>query len=132
MSREAAADVLICEGGYGFGRTAVWNGDLDGNFFAYCMRDYDATEVLQMHYTRAGIPHLAGRSLVKVAFPLPPLSEQKRIVSKATELPSLCDALEAKLTQAESASTQLFSAAAHHLPNESANPCARPCRVSTV
>ena len=48
-------------------------------------------------------------------FPLPPLSEQKRIVSKVTELLSLCDALEAKLTQAESASTQLLSAAVHHL-----------------
>ncbi len=44
-----------------------------------------------------------------------PLSEQKRIVSKVTELLSLCDALEAKLTQAESASTQLLSAAVHHL-----------------
>ena len=43
------------------------------------------------------------------------LSEQKRIVSKVTELLSLCDALEAKLTQAESASTQLLSAAVHHL-----------------
>ncbi len=50
-------------------------------------------------------------------FPLPPLSEQKRIVSQVTELLSLCDALEAKLTQAESASTQLLSAAVHHLLN---------------
>ena len=44
-----------------------------------------------------------------------PLPKQKRIVSKVTELLSLCDALEAKLTQAESASTQLLSAAVHHL-----------------
>ncbi len=50
-------------------------------------------------------------------FPLPPLSEQKRIVSKMTELLSLCDALEAKLTQAESASIQFLSAAVHHLLN---------------
>ena len=46
------------------------------------------------------------------------LSEQKRIVSKVTELLSLCDALEAKLTQAESASTQLLAAAVHHLLQE--------------
>ena len=49
-----------------------------------------------------------------------PSSQQKRIVSKVTELLSLCDALEAKLTQAESASTQLLSAAVHHLLNVSA------------
>ncbi|MEQ1829147.1 MAG: hypothetical protein ABL921_24500, partial [Pirellula sp.] len=53
--------------------------------------------------------------------PLPPLSEQKRIVSKVTELLSLCDTLEAKLTQAESASTQLLSAAVHHLLNPAQN-----------
>lgn len=53
--------------------------------------------------------------LERIVLPIPPLSEQKRIVSKVTELLSLCDALEAKLTQAESASTQLLSAAVHHL-----------------
>ena len=52
---------------------------------------------------------------------VPPLSEQKRIVSQVTELLSLCDALEAKLTQAESASTQLLAAAVHHLLTAASN-----------
>jgi type I restriction enzyme S subunit len=55
--------------------------------------------------------------LERIVLPIPPLAEQKRIVTKVTELLSLCDALEAKLTQAESASTQLLSAAVHHLLN---------------
>ncbi|MFY8201955.1 MAG: restriction endonuclease subunit S, partial [Pirellula staleyi] len=62
-------------------------------------------------------PNLNGGMIRLMRVPLPPLSEQKRIVSKVTELLSLCDALEAKLTQAESASTQLLSAAVHHLLN---------------
>ena len=38
-----------------------------------------------------------------------------RIVSKLTELLSLCDALESQLQSTESASTQLLSAAVSHL-----------------
>ena len=53
--------------------------------------------------------------LERIVLPIPPLAEQKRIVTKVTELLSLCDALEAKLSQAESASTQLLSAAVHSL-----------------
>ena len=45
----------------------------------------------------------------------PSASEQKRIVSKVTELLSLCDALESQLQSTESASTQLLSAAVSHL-----------------
>ena len=65
--------------------------------------------------TTAGNIGISASNLRTVAIRVPPLSEQKRIVSKVTELLSLCDALEAKLTQAESASTQLLSAAVHHL-----------------
>jgi type I restriction enzyme S subunit len=58
--------------------------------------------------------------LMNAPIQLPPVAEQKRIACKVTELLSLCDALEAKLTQANSASTQLLSAAVHHLLNGAA------------
>ena len=60
-------------------------------------------------------PNLNGGMIRLMKIPLPPLAEQKRIVAKVTELLSLCDALEAQLTQADSASTQLLSATVHHL-----------------
>ena len=62
-----------------------------------------------------GVPHIATKDVHRIRFAPPSLKTQKRIVSKVTELLSLCNALEAKLTQAESASTQLLSAAVHHL-----------------
>ena len=42
-----------------------------------------------------------------------------------SELLSLCDALEAKLTQSESASTQLLAAAVHHLLHEDSREAAK-------
>lgn len=63
----------------------------------------------------AGQDNISVTKCKNIVIPLPPFAEQKRIVSKVTELLSVCDALEAKLKQAESASTQLLSAAVHQL-----------------
>jgi type I restriction enzyme S subunit len=65
--------------------------------------------------TTSGVKNINSTEIGRLMLPLPPLAEQKRIVTKVTELLSLCDALEAKITQAESASTQLVSAAVHSL-----------------
>ena len=46
-------------------------------------------------------------------FPLPPLSEQKRIVSKVDQLMALCDKLEAQLTQSQNDSGKLLDAVLH-------------------
>ncbi len=75
------------------------------------------TDIALGRTTGGAAPRVNVATVKAYPIPVPPLSEQKRIVSKVTELLSLCDALEAKLTQAESASTQLLAAAVHHLLN---------------
>lgn len=121
-------DVLICEGGHGIGRTAVWVGGaedivfqkalhrvrpkehLDSNFFAQCCFAYFDAGIMQSYFTGVGIPHFTGRALAKLVFPLPPLAEQRRIVAKVDALMALCDKLEASLTAAADTRRRLLDA----------------------
>lgn len=121
-------DVLICEGGHGIGRTAVWDGKqkdvvfqkalhrirpgphLDSSYFAQCCSVYFDAGITQTYFTGVGIPHLTGRALAKLVFPLPPLTEQIRIVAKVDELMVQCDRLEASLAAGASAGTRLLEA----------------------
>jgi len=50
-----------------------------------------------------------------LSIPLPPLEEQKRIVAKVDQLMTLCDALEAKLNQAQQHSEKLMEATVRQL-----------------
>ncbi len=124
-------DVLICEGGHGIGRTAVWRGmepkivfqkalhrvrpglALNSDFFAYCICVYFHSGVLQTYFTGVGIPHFTGVALSKLVFPLPPLAEQQRIVAKVDELMAICDKLEAQLTTTHTESRRLLEAVLH-------------------
>ena len=130
-------DVLVVEGNGSedeIGRCALWNGEIadcvhqnhiircrplihDVQNFVLLFLNSPAgiAEMKERAITTSGLYSLSVGKIRSLVIPLPPLSEQKRIVSKVTELLSLCDALEAKLTQAESASTQLLSAAVHYL-----------------
>jgi type I restriction enzyme S subunit len=121
-------DVLICEGGHGIGRTAVWRGTtkdlvfqkalhrvrpgphLDPNFFAQCCFVYFDAGIMQTYFTGVGIPHFTGRALAKLVFPLPPLAEQHRIVAKVDALMTLCDRLEASLTSTTATRGRLLDA----------------------
>jgi len=124
-------DVLICEGGHGIARAAVWRAEepdiafqkalhrvrpgrsLNGDFFSYCVSAYFHAGVLQNYFTGVGIPHFTGRALSSLVFPLPPFAEQHRIVAKVDELMAICDQLEAQLTTAQTESRRLLEAVLH-------------------
>jgi type I restriction enzyme, S subunit len=126
-------DVLICEGGHGIARTAVWRGQmrlimfqkalhrvrpfecLDSDFLSFCIKVYADSGFLEQYYTGAGIPHFTGRSLSKVIFPFPPLAEQQRIVAKVQQLMTQCDALEVSLKEAATVSERWAAAAVRQL-----------------
>jgi type I restriction enzyme S subunit len=126
-----SGDVLICEGGHGIGRTAVWKQSepgivfqkalhrvrpgafLNADFFAYCMFVYSDNGLLETYFTGVGIPHFTGRALSELVFPLPPVTEQHRIVAKVDQLMALCDQLEAQLTTAQTESRRLLEAVIH-------------------
>ncbi|MFN3321446.1 MAG: restriction endonuclease subunit S [Allorhizobium sp.] len=121
-------DVLICEGGHGIGRTAVWRSDisnvvfqkalhrvrpgpnLNPDFFSFCCLVYYEAGVMQTYFTGVGIPHFTGRALSKLVFPLPPLAEQRRIVAKVDEIMALCDQLETSLSSADETRKKLLDA----------------------
>jgi type I restriction enzyme S subunit len=103
-------DLVICEGGEP-GRAAVWRGsahnariqkalhrvrfhpdEYNPNFAMYYLYFAAITNRLTPHYTGTTIKHLTGAALAKVRFPIPPLSEQRRIVAKIEELFSDLDA----------------------------------------
>jgi type I restriction enzyme S subunit len=90
--------------------------DFNRYLFYYLMSPRFQSDVVN-NSTGSAAKGIKASKLKQLLIAVPPLAEQKRIVTKVTELLSLCDALEAKLTQAESASTQLLSAAVHHLLN---------------
>ena len=101
-------DLLMCEGGAYYGRTAIWNYDYDICFqnHVHRLRPYKAVELLffyhlfyfyksmnMMNAKGTAMPGLSSQTLHQMAVPLPPLAEQKRIVEKLEQLLPLCDKL---------------------------------------
>ena len=120
-------DVLICEGGEP-GRAAVWDGReddiyfqkaihrvrfltiVDSGFFVKALRASADDGRLAEYFTGTGIKHFTGKSLAAYLFPLPPLPEQHRIITRVDELIALCDRLEASLATGEDTRRRLLDA----------------------
>ena len=94
-------DILICEGGAYYGRTAIWNKDYDicfqnhvhrlrkyknliNMFFYYIFYFYRNNGLMQSKGT--AMPGLSSVVLHNTVIPLPPLAEQKRIVARLKEI----------------------------------------------
>ena len=57
-----------------------------------------------------GQPNVNATALKALVFPIPPLSEQHRIVAKVDELMTLCDTLKGRLNDAQTTQIQLADA----------------------
>ena len=122
--RVCYGDLLICEGGEP-GRCLVWRYENKEMYFqkalhrhrtlGLCSPDYlkicltvDYQNGRLAHFfTGATIKHLPGDNLAKYVCPIPPLSEQYRIVHKVDELMALCERLKEHLNQANKTRCQL-------------------------
>ena len=102
-------DLVMCEGGEP-GRCAVWHDEMPFHFqkalhrirfyarlnselYRYFFQYYAGNGNLNRLFTGTTIKHLTGQALDRVIIPLPPLAEQKRIITKLEELLPLCDRL---------------------------------------
>ena len=107
-------DLLICEGGEA-GRAAVWPydhdvcfqnhvhrarfyGEIDPFFVYRFFEKLNATGKIDLHRKGVGISNMSSKALALIVLPLPPFTEQRRIVAKVDELMALCDQLEKQQT----------------------------------
>ena len=69
-------------------------------YLAYRLAADASTGVLEKYFTGSTIKHFTGQSLRSYSFPLPPTSEQRRIVAEVERRLSLVAALEAAVEAA--------------------------------
>lgn len=85
------------------------------NFFVYFLVDLLCSRSSLSTCKGTTRKFLNQKILSSIVFPLPPLEEQKRIVTKVDQLMALCDQLEVKIRQAQSDSDILMEVAVSHL-----------------
>ena len=102
-------DLVVCEGGEP-GRCAIWTSDkaiyyqkalhrvrpilvLSG-FLYYVMRGFIGAGTYDRYYTGTTIKHLTNQSMKMLPIPLPPISEQQRIVDSLDTIQKQIDRIE--------------------------------------
>ena len=130
-------DILTVEGNGSekeIGRCATWNGAIENcvhqnhlirsrpighagqDFTLLFLNSLAGTaEMKELAITTSGLYTLSVGKIEKIAVPLPPLNEQKRIVAKVDELMGLIDALEEGLKRAQGDAKRLLDAVVHRL-----------------
>ncbi|WP_090142816.1 restriction endonuclease subunit S [Limnohabitans sp. DM1] len=117
-------DLLICEGGYP-GRCAIWDHPERKMYFQKALhrvrpRAGIAVELiaislevdsksgeLDSYFTGATIKHFVGQALDRYVFPLPPLDEQIRILSRVNELRKICTVLRQRMVASRALQSHL-------------------------
>ena len=67
----------------------------------------------ELAITSSGLYSLSVGKIRTIVIPIPPLTEQHRIVAKVEELMAFCDRLEAKLTTSQTESRRFLEAVLH-------------------
>ena len=120
-----AGDIVICEGGEA-GRAAIWDGRLPdlkfqkaihrvrpgprlhNRFFVHRLMADHQNGRLGDYLTGATIKHFTGQDLARYEFPLPPLTEQRRIAEVLDRAEALRAKRRAALAQLDSLTQSLF------------------------
>ncbi|MBV1931139.1 MAG: restriction endonuclease subunit S [Porticoccaceae bacterium] len=120
-------DLVYCLRGATFGKTAFvvpykegaiasslmiirpYIRELVSYIFKYLVSPYGKRQLLRFDNGSAQ-PNLSANNVMLYAFPLPPLAEQLRIVTKVDELMILCDTFKARLNEAQTTQAQLADA----------------------
>jgi len=126
-------DLLICEGGEA-GRAAVWERleeicfqnhvhrarlykDVNPYFAYRFFEKINASGEINNYRKGVGISNMSSKALASIVFPLPPNSEQHRIIAKIDELMARCDELEKLRTAQRGARLAVHTTAIKQLLN---------------
>lgn len=111
-------DVIVVEGGAGYGRSALIENDLKGwgfqnsivrirafgslahgPFIAYALRHAQALGQIEIAASTATLPHFTAEKVSRFRIPLPPLTEQRRIANKIDHETAEIDSMLSDITK---------------------------------